>query len=210
MRCRRPLVDGADRGARGPRRFSGKTARKSASSSATCSSPFIAGAAGLDVGDVEQVRVGAAGKADRRAPRARASARRRSRRDRPPRSVSSAPSGRSGGRRTRPPRLLEVDELGLALDRRRPRRASRSISRRSCSSCGKISTYGNGLRPAPMSPNATRATLAAARPRGCAATNSTAARDDGVGEAELRGRTRACAPARPGRATSSPAPPPCR
>src|SRR5207245_551636 len=47
-----------------PSLFKGKTARKSVLSSATCSSPFIVGSARLHIGDIEEMVVHPARKAD--------------------------------------------------------------------------------------------------------------------------------------------------
>ena len=101
----------------------------------------------LDVGDVEEVPVGAAGKAGADVSRAPSSARRRSRRGR--RRVDSLlrPSGPRSVARDAIDRLGEADELGLALDARRRAASSRSIRSRSCSSCGKICRKGYGRQP---------------------------------------------------------------
>ena len=115
--------------------FNGKTTRKSVVSSATCSSPFIAGSARVDIGDVEQMGVRAARKSDRQRLAHGG--------------MRAVAAGDVGGlaRLGRAIRLVSVARARRPAPPRtprssvcaRPRRrasARRSISSRSCSSCG--------------------------------------------------------------------------
>ena len=185
-------------------RFSGKTreiARPRSRRAARRSSP----APRLDIGDVEQMPVYVPPGKPMPSLRAPWTMRRRSRRCRRRRHVSSTPSRVQHARATRCS-SLRTRVTSVCRSTSTPASASRSISRRSCSSCGKISAIrkrtdafahvAESARAPPGGPPAQRfsaldfdaraSTTASARP--------------------IWRRTRACAPARPARATSSPAP----
>ena len=167
-----------------PSSFSGKTARKSRRVQRRVQLAVHRRAARFDVGDVEEMVVRAAGKPD---PQGLAHGRMRA--------VAAGDVGRLARLRWRrlPACSRATHSTGAsprsrrapsrARPGRRPRR-SRSINRRSCSSCGKISAYGNGLMPSPMSPKTARATCLPAAQR-LIGGHPPAARDDRIGETDL-------------------------
>ena len=166
-----------------PSPASGKTARKSASSRATCSSWFAVGPRMRDVGDVEDALVGAAGEPD-----AEQLAHAR---------VGAVAAGDVGGaqrrlgaagvahaqRHARRPRARSR-RSSVARSTSTPMRASAAASRRSCSSCGRMTHVRVRRQPAPDVVEHDAPGVAPARPQ-VDGRERQAARDDLGGDPEL-------------------------